>query len=876
MKWHALRERLRGTSRRDALEVDMDEELAFHIEMATRRNIADGMNPREARRRALVTFGATESFKEEAREARRARILENVTGDVSFAIASMRRAPTFAIAALLTMTIAIAVNTAMFSVVNGALLRPLPFPGADKVRYFSWDWGDNEPAIPALTAYQYEYVRDNARTFSDIASYTTAQWDVSKDVRVDPAKGLLATPGIFGVIGMRPAIGRPFDARDASSSVVILSDGFWRRRFGADHNVLGRSIELDGVERNIIGVMPPGFRFPSDPEYGDFIAPFDYTVRRADEGHNSSVIARIRDDVSDTQLNQELARLSTAFHNANPDLAKANEGFGVMSHSDVYAGTIKTTVLVLFGAVICVLLIGCANTANLLLVRAAGRQQEMAVRASLGAGRRRILQQLLIEGLVLAVIAGVAGVALGNWALHAMLSMIPPSPALANVVLDRRVAVFACVITLVTGLVFGLAAAVPAMRSSLNDVLRGSGRGTTTSARAREALVLVETALAAVLLASAGLLLASFDKLQSVDPGFDAQHVLAIRYDRLSPRFSSDDAAARLQADVLARVRRVRGVQHAAIAPSFPMERGLNLPVDPVDNEATGLGSVEVRFVSPEYLRTLGTKIELGRDMNASDETGSRVAVINQKLAARFWPNQNPIGRTLHIGHFKGKWMTPAFQGDIRVIGVSHDVQDRQLDKPARLMVYVPSAQWPGAVSIPKIVVQATDVRALIPDIEAALADVAPDMKPPVIEPLETIISRSVSAPRFRALLLSIFAASALLLAVIGIYGVIASLVQQKTREIGVRMALGASSIGIAASFMRRCMVLVIVGIAFGLMGALATTRFLEAMLFEITPTDPRVFIAVFAVLAASGLAAGFIPAHKAAQVDPGVTLRSE
>jgi predicted permease len=879
MSWKALRARLRGSRHADALEQDMDEELAFHIDMATRRNIANDMSADEARRHALITFGAQDAVREEAREARRSRALEIFLTDSHFAFRIFHRAPTFALATILTMAIAIAANTTMFSVINAALLRPMPFPDADRVHYLAWDFNVGN-RIPSLTAFQYEYVRDNTRALQDVAVYGEASWTRSDDVRIDPVEGLRATPSFVGVTGVRPLLGRVFtagDAVDGAPAVVLLGEDFWRRELGGTPDIVGRTVTLDAVPRVVIGVLPASFRFPASPDNTDFIAPLAVHADPSDEGHNSAVIARARPDVTAEQVDADMQRLTSGFRAAYPALAGEREGFATMTHREIYVADMRVTLFVLFGAVLCVLLIGCANTANLLLVRAGARRREIAVRASLGAGRRRIVQQLLTEGLVLATCAGALGVLLGVWGLGALMRILPPSPALYDVSIDGRVLAFVVCVTIVTGLVFGFAAALPALRTDLNATLRGSGRGATAaSGRVRELLVVGETALAVVLLAGAGLLIASFGRLQSVDPGFDADRVVAVRYGRMSSEFSSSVARAALRSAILERVRAVPGVEAAAIAPNFPMERGMNFPIAPVQNESLGKGAIELRAVSPSYLATLGVALRSGRDIAASDATGERVAIVNRQLAETWWPGENPVGKAIRIGRYGGEWMSPGFVGDVRVIGVSEDIRERGLDQPVRNTVLVPAEQWPDFLDAPRVMVRTSNPEMTVPQIAAALAPLTPNMKPPVVEPLATIVDRTVATPRLRTLILSIFAACALLLAAIGIYGVIASLVQQTTREIGVRMVLGATTTGIAASVMRRCLLMLGVGALIGIACALGATRLLTAMLFEVSPSDVRVFAVVLGVLGLAGGAAGFIPAWRASRVDPGVALRAE
>jgi putative ABC transport system permease protein len=617
--------------------------------------------------------------------------------------------------------------------------------------------------------------------------------------------------------------------------------------------------------------MPADYRFPPAVDHEGFLVPFAVQADPGDEGHNTDAIARLRPGGSDATRAAELQALSGVFRSAYPALAGPREGFKLYDHREVFAGGVRRTLWVLFGAVSLLLLIACANTATLLLVRASTRQREIAVRASIGAGPARILQQLLTEGLVLALLSTVLGVGIGALALRGFLAATPAGlPAGLHPQLDSRALGYAVAISVVTGLVFGLAAALPSFRLRLSSALLGGLRGATAGGtRTREALIFLETASAVVLLAGATLLGASFARLMRVDPGFDPDRVLAIRLGRLPAGY---DATRRHQlVDLaLARLRGIPGVEAAAAAPSLPLERGMNFPVDTREHPELAIGAVELRFVSPDYFATLGVPLR-GRDFTPGDVAGSEsVAIVNQTFARHFWGGDSPLGRTIQIGHFKDRWLAPGLEHQTRVIGVAADMHELGLDRPPRPTVVLPRTQGGDP---PKVLLVRGDPRRLAALLRHELTAVEPQLAPQ-LEPLSRVLSRSVAGPRFRTLLIGAFGCSALLLAAIGIYGVIAAVVQQRTREIGIRLSLGATRAAVALSVARRCLVSVSAGTVVGLLVFWMLRRTLTAMLYDTSTGDLRILAIAVAVLGVGAVLAAWIPARRAARVDPAVTLR--
>jgi predicted permease len=591
-----------------------------------------------------------------------------------------------------------------------------------------------------------------------------------------------------------------------------------------------------------------------------------------DEGHNTDVIGRLRPGTSEAARAAELRTLSGSFRASYPSLADGS--FRLFTHRDVYVGSAtRHTLWVLFGAVSLVLLIACTNTATLLLVRASARQREIAVRASIGAGPVRILQQLIVEGLVLSLIAAALGVLFSVIALRSFLAAAPTTlPAGTDPGVDVRVLAYTIAVSVVTGLIFGLAAGVPAYRTRLQSVLVGGTRGATAgSTRVREALVFVETTVAVVLLCGATLLTASFARLIRVDPGFDADRVIAVRLGRLPPEY---DATRRdlLVDRLLERVRALPGVEHAAAAPSLPLERGLNFPVDIAERPDLAIGAVELRFVSADYFATLGVPLR-GRDFDDRDGRGAEpVAIVNEAFARHFWGGEPPLGRAIQIGHYKDRWLSPGLERQTRVIGVAADMREQGLDRAVRPTVLVPRAQ--ASEGTPLLLVRGASPR-LLDALRGAVVAEEPQLAPEV-ERLSAVVSRSVAQPRFRTLLIGAFAGFALLLAGIGIYGVIASVVQQRWREIGLRIALGANRGAVAMAVAGRCLANVSAGALAGLLVFWATRRVLSSWLYDITPGDPRVLTITVAVLALVAAFASWIPARRATRIDPATSLRLE
>ncbi|HYV97824.1 MAG TPA: ADOP family duplicated permease, partial [Gemmatimonadaceae bacterium] len=753
------------------------------------------------------------------------------------------------------------------------LLKPLPIPHPQDFRYVGWAWAAKD-AIPALTDLEFEFVRDQSRIFDAVATYRTQEAFLGDETTAQPVRGMRVTNGFFRVVGVAPDLGRAFndDEFTTAAPVVVLGNDTWRSRFGADSAILGRQVRLDGELRTVIGVLPRKFQFPPAPRSIGYIVPFAVHANPRDEGNNTETLARLRPGTSAATIHDDVSLLTAGFRAAYP--AQADSGsFRLYTHLDANVSAAeKRTLWTLLGTIGLVLLIACANTATLLLIRASARQREIAVRASIGASAQRILQQLLTEGVVLSAIATTVGVLFSVAALRAFLTIAPNAiPAGGEPRLDARVLVFASAISIVTALAFGLTAAGPAFRARLSFGMTHGGAAHGT--RLRHGLVFLQTAIAVVLMAGASLLAASFARLVRVEPGFDVNRVVAVRLGRLPKDY---DAARREQfvERVADRIRMLPDVEEVAAAPNLPLERGMNFSIDIPDRPDLSIGAVELRYVSPSYLRTLGIPLRAGRSFDRRDVADAEpVAIVNEAFARHYWQDSGAVGRMIQIGHYRDRWnVGPGGQHPTNVIGVAADIHEVGLDRPAKPTVLVPRAQ--NSEGTPVLLVRGSS-RALPAALREAVIAEEPRLAP-AVEPLSTVFSRSVAAPRFRALLVGSFAVFALLLAGIGIYGVIASGVQYRRREIAVRMALGASSTAVATTVAKRCLSSVAGGAVVGLAAFWATRRVLSAWLFNIAPGDPLIIGIAVAALAIVAALASWIPTRRATRLDPVMALRLE
>ena len=881
----ALASRTRTWLSPSHVEQDFEHELETHLEMLTDENIRRGMAPEEATRTARIRLGGLTQLRETNRELQGLPTIETLLQDMRFAFRMLRKNPGFTAVAVLTLALGIGANTAIFSVVYAVLLKPLPYAESNQL----FNVFETRPQ-DGITGTGWSYanfveLRGQNRIFSEMAGSQKHQLTLTGRGEPSVVNTSVVTPELFSLFGEKPLAGRMFfseDGKPGAPPVVILSENLWRGTFGADPNIMGNSINLDKRSFTVIGIMPEAFRFPlvteseqlwiplvQDPLFGSWMD------RRG--GHWLQVTGRLKPGVSITQAQAELDAITARLAKEFP---AENDGWKIrmVSLQEMIVGDAKSPLLVLLGAVGLVLLIGCANIANLLLTRATSRAREIAVRTTLGAGRVRIVRQLLSETAVLGLLGGVIGVSLAYWGVRALSSLLPPSLPRVNAIrVDNLVLGFALLLSVIASCAFGLAPALFAANSSLQASLReGGGRSgeSRNRRRARSFLAAGEIALAMVLLVAAGLLLRSFSKLMSVSPGFDAQHIVKADISLPQFQYSTPQQWTAFSDELLARIQAQPGLQDSAVAVPRPIADGIiNLGFDIVGNPPSSAGASRTAnyvSVSPEYFHVMEIPLLAGRLFNQHDvSSAARVSVISQAMARLYFSNQDPLGKRLVFG------FPPDGQVAREIVGVVGDVRDVALGRDPGPMMYVPFAQapfWAANVVVrsalsPSSVATAIRQEVRKMDKELPVTDVA--MMPDIIE-------ASLSQPRFRTFLLGLFAAMALVLAATGIFGVISYSVSCRTNEIGIRVALGASSGAILWAVLRETLVLTLAGLAVGVPCALAASRLLGHMLFGVSANDPATLAAVAFALAAVATLAGYVPARRAMRVDPLVALRYE
>ena len=806
--------------------------------------------------------------------------MDSFSQDLRYAIRRILKSPGFTLVSVITLALGIGANSAIFSVVNGVLLKPLPFKDPDRLVGI---YHVSEGRRSTMSGPNFTDVRRLSETLSDAAAisrYRTILTGQGEPVRLNAAD---VSAGFFDLLGIRPQLGRGFRAEEnlpGSAKVVVIADSLWRQNFGRDPQIVGKTITLDGVPREVVGVMPEGFAYPTDRVLW---TPIEHTPGFVSEQRGAwylTVIGRTKDGVPVERVRAEVLTLGKQLARQYPD---ANEGVNIeaVPLHEATVGNIRKAVLVLLGAVGFVLLIACANVANLLLARAAARETEMAVRTALGAGRFRLIRQLLTESVILSLVGAGLGLLLAVWSVELLIDLQPQGiPRLNDVRVDSTVITFTLALAVLTGLIFGLVPAFQSTRSRLASTLKEGGRGALTThggTRMRGALVIAEMALAVMLLTGAGLLIRSFVRLASVDPGFHVEQALTFELSLPESRYEQEARQIAFFEQLLPRLRSVPGVQDVGAVLSLPLS-GSSLvltfevagrpPVPPAQQPA-----IQVRVATAEYFRTIGIPLERGRMFNDLDREGTQpVVLLTQAAVRQYFPNEDPIGKRITLGWGRGPG-TPRAGGE--VIGVIGDVKNAGLDEADPPQLYLPYRQWP--VQSMSVVLKTSIPPASVTD--AARREVyAVDDSIPIsnLRTLEQIVSRSISQPRFYMTLLAIFASVALLLAAIGIFGVLSYAVSQRTREIGIRMALGARERTVVGLIVRHAMILACAGVVLGVFAAYFLSSTLSTLLYSTTPRDPLTFASVAGLLLLVALFASYIPARRATRVDPIVALRAE
>ncbi|HKG80763.1 MAG TPA: ABC transporter permease, partial [Pyrinomonadaceae bacterium] len=858
-----LLRRWRALIHKDEMEHELDEEMQFHLERDIEQKVRSGMTPEDARYAALKSFNGFDQSKEECRSARGVGLIENILRDISYSVRVLLKNHAFTIVVILTLALGIGANTAIFSFANGILLRPLPYPQSDRLAVL--DETALKRGIDSMSVSFPNFLdwREQNKVFEDIAIYSgTNRFSLTGAGEPVELRGSYISQGLFEVLRVSPILGRTFttnEDRPDEDAVVILSYDLWQRNFGGDPQIVGRKIMISNRPRTIVGVMPRGFKFPEVSELWAPLALTTKTFTRTDHGLNA--IARLKDGMSFTEAQTEMNTIGTRIEQQNP---VTNEGLGVKVTSlhQNLTGDYRQALLILLGVVGCVLLVACVNVANLQLARATARQKEFALRAALGAGRWRIMRQLLIESLLLATVGGALGFALSLWALNLLLHAIPIKlPFWMNFGIDLRVLGFTAAITLLTGFIFGAIPALQTSRVDLNDTLKEGGRGSAgVRAGARSLLVVTEIALSLILLVGAGLMIQSLLRLRRVNIGLDAKNVLTATVIVPRAKYGDGEQRATFFKQLVERVRSLPGVQAASATATLPLSGGNwgrsltveGYPVLPVGQAPM----IQHTVVTPGYFRTMGIPLLAGRDFTDADTKGTPdVTIVDERLAREYWPNDTPIGKRIRFGPPEDNepWHI--------VIGVVSAVRHQRMQEETRESVYLPHAKMPvNGLSL--VARTSSDPRDFVAAIRREVAQLDPDLPVSGVATMEEVVAESIWQPRLYATLFSVFASGALILALIGIYGVMAFLVQTRTHEIGIRMALGATARDVFKLIVGRGMKLTAVGVAVGVGGAIALTRLMHSLLFNTSATDPITFILISVLLSLAAFLACYIPAR--------------
>jgi predicted permease len=875
-----LKMRLRALLRKSQVEQELDEELRYHLERQIEQNVRLGMSPEEARYAALRSFGGVEQAKELSRDARGLRWLADLWQDLRYGARMLLKKPGFSLIVIITLALGIGVNTAIFSVVYSVLLRPLPYEAPEKLAAVYSMYPQKNFFRSQVSAPDFVDWRAQNKVFDAMSAYAWGGYTLTEGNQPERFYGLSVSANFFQVLRVKPLLGRAFlpeEEEAGRNRVAVLSYGLWQRRFGADPNLVGKGVRLNGESYTVVGVAPKNFRFPLVELY----TPLTFTAESmSDMGRGSHflyVIARLKADTTVAQAKTDIENISRRIERQHPVTNTGKYG-NVIPYQQDLVGDIRLSLLVLLGAVSFVLLIACANVANLLLARAASRQREIAIRTALGAARSRIVRQLLTESIVLSLVGGGLGLLLAYWGADLLVRAVPRNiadftPGWQQIGINSQVLSFTLLISFLTGIVFGLVPALQASKPDLTDTLKESGKSSAglKRQRARNVLVVAEIALALVLLIGAGLLIKSFQQLQQVTLGFNPSHVFVANVSLGSAKYRETPQQLKFFQQVLQRVENLPGVVSAATvnAPPFggSTDRVFTFAGQP-EPAPDAIPHADYRVISPQYFRTLEIPLVRGRVFTGQDVAGApRVIIINQELARRYCPNEDPIGKQIKLGRYAED--NPLHT----IVGIVGNIKHHGLDAGFEPEFYYPYAQTPVRSSAIVTRTQG-DPLSLTAAVRNAVLEV--DKEQPITSPrtMEMAISDSVTQQRLNMILLGIFGVLALVLAALGIYGVMAYTVTQRTHEIGIRLALGAPARDVLKLVVGQGLLLAVSGIGIGLIGAFLVTRLMETLLFGVKPTDPATFGGIALLLLGVAFFACCIPARRATKVDPVVALR--
>ena len=875
--------RLRAIFRAKTMDAGLDVELQFHLDRQLDKYIQTGLSPEEARRRVRLDFGGANQITEECRDARGIRALQALRQDLRYAFRTLFKNRGFTCVALITLALAIGANTAIFSVVYGALLRPLPYGDPDHLIVLN----ETHPRIGTISVSYPNFLdwRAQNHVFSGMAVMASVRYNLSGIAQPETISGQAVTSNFLSLIGVHPLFGRDFDPSEdkpGATPAVMLTYPLWQSHFASRKDVIGRSVALDGRASTIIAVLPRDFRTTEAVSVleplGVWLTKNSGAVNRGTRG-DTAAIGRLATGITLTRARAEMETIAAQLAITYPD---ENNQFGVALQRvrDLFVGDIRPAILVLFAAVLLVLLIACANVANLFLMRAAGRTREIALRVAIGATGARIVQQLLAESSVVAGLGGILGLGLAFAGMRAVQSLIRVAALSGDGVdLNGAVALFALGVTALSAITFGLAPAMQSLRAGAHSRLKEGSKSSTDGVRQnrwRTMLVVVEFALSVILLTGAGLMLKSVSRLIAVDPGFRTDHLLRLKIGLTPSQYPDDTTMLAFWRRLLDAVRALPGLESAALGTHVPLTNShgrVDITVEGMELPAPGsFPHPDDHFVSPGYLRTLGIRLLAGRDFTDADsETAPRVALINARLTRNLFPGHDPVGKRFMLGRpelaQKPEWIT--------IVGVADDTRMYGLANSSRLEIYRPLAQaTPDQMDL--MVRSRINSTALTSSIRAVVASL--DSNQPISDTntMDALVQQSVGSRGVTLILLGAFSALALVLAGIGIYGVISYSVAQRTKEIGIRMALGAGHQDVIRMILLQGARIASAGLIIGMVAAFGLTRYLEKLLFSVSPADVTTFATVGLVLALVGLLATYIPVRRALRVDPITALRYE
>jgi predicted permease len=889
-----IRKRLAELSLAPTREGEIVEELSQHLEDQFEQAVQGGATEHEAYQAVLRELNGNELLAPALKRVERrmppspvvmghegkTNMMGDLWQDLRYGLRMLMRSPGFTVIAVVALALGIGANSAIFSVVNTVLLRPLPYKNPDALMTV---WEDaTHMGFPYNTPSPANFIdwREQNTVFEGMAALAQRSFNLTGAGEPERFDGRKVSGNLFTILGIEPVLGRNFlpEEDKPGSRVVILSYGVWQRRFGGDTGIIGRALTLNGESYTVVGVMPGAVNLPSMDNWQDQLwVPIAFTAEEAASrgNHYLEVIARTKPGVTRQQAQAEMTTIAARLEKQYPDY-NTRVGIRVRQLHEQLVGDIKPALLVLLGAVAFVLLIACANVANLLLARAAVRQKEIALRLALGASRSRLTRQFLTESVLLAGLGGLVGLFFAYVGLNVLKTFIPPSISQAQAIsMDGKVLIFTGLISLVTGLIFGLAPATQASNFGLSETLKEGGRDSSAGSRGnriRGVLVVSEVAVSFLLLIGAGLLINSFLHLRKLDPGYRADHLLTMKVSLPETKYPDKERRAPFFRELIRRVQTLPGVESAAVASNLPLTyNGDSMPIgaegrpDPPPDQSP---DVILRVVSPGYFRTMGIPLVAGRDFTENDSPeAAKVVVISEKTARYFWPGQNPIGKRLKPGSTTSEspWR--------EVVGIVKDVRQNDFIAEPKMQMYMAHEQVGSFAANAVVVRTQVDPLSLGTAVRKVVWGIDKDQPVSDIRSMEEIVSRAVARQRFSTMLLGIFATLALVLAAVGIYGVMSYSVAQRTREIGIRMALGAQRSDVLKMTVGQGLRLVIIGVGIGLAAAFVLTRVMASLLFGVSATDPLTFIIISLVLMAVALIASYIPALRATKVDPMVAL---